>query len=73
VAFSLARDSAGNSIAANMAMIAITTSSSINVNPAGKRREQKTARWLMGRRLIFIALQASKAIAGNKANACRGR
>ena len=33
LAFSLARDNAGRSIAARMAMMAITTSSSINVNP----------------------------------------
>jgi hypothetical protein len=34
-AFSFALDKAGNSIAARMAMMAITTRSSINVKPAG--------------------------------------
>ena len=34
LAFSLALDSAGNSRAARMAMMAMTTSSSIRVNPA---------------------------------------
>jgi len=32
--FDFARDNAGSNIAARMAMIAITTKSSINVNPA---------------------------------------
>src|SRR6266550_2004241 len=36
---SLAFDNAGNNIAARMAMMAMTTSSSINVNPACGRRE----------------------------------
>src|SRR4051794_23448378 len=35
LAFSLAFDSAGKSMAARMAIIAITTSNSISVNPAG--------------------------------------
>jgi len=50
-----------------MAMIAITTSSSINVNPDGKRRLEKTGRSLPGRWFIFMQLQASRANAGNKA------
>jgi hypothetical protein len=35
-ACSLARDNAGNSIAARMAMMAMTTNNSISVNPAGR-------------------------------------
>src|ERR1043166_3160046 len=44
VAFCLARASAGSSIAARMAIIAITTNNSINVNPpiALRARRQRT-------------------------------
>ncbi len=38
-AFAFALPSAGNSKAARIAMIAITTSSSISVNPLGKREQ----------------------------------
>jgi len=37
MAFTLARDNAGSSSAARMAIMAMTTSSSIKVNPARKR------------------------------------
>jgi len=43
VAFSLALDKAGSNIAANMAMMAMTTNNSISVNPRlGLPNEQRT-------------------------------
>jgi multisubunit Na+/H+ antiporter MnhF subunit len=53
-AFSLALDSAGSSMAARMAMIAITTRSSISVNPA--------LRNLCGRVILF-GIRTGKSIA----------
>ena len=45
VPLALARDNAGKSIAAKMAMIAITTSSSIKVNPQVQLRDAVEVRF----------------------------
>src|SRR4051812_4650792 len=56
-AFILALLNAGKSIAARIAMIAITTSSSIKVKPAWV--VPRSNRWLKGRRVQFISFYAT--------------
>src|SRR5690606_35749027 len=62
MAFALARDNAGNNIAARMAIIAITTSNSMSVNP----RERMGIVFIRrDSRVVFITLGPSGLIAAH--------